>query len=130
MRYAKLFFGLRKRSVGNRGGGTFINYNCFFDLGDDIVIGKNCNLAYNVTIMNSSHKIGTSKRRASENITAPTKIGNGVWIGANSVIFPGVTIGDGVIIGAGSLVTKDCEPDCLYAGHPAIKVRGLSKNEY
>lgn len=48
-----------------------------------------------------------------------------VWIGANSVILPGVTIGEGAIIGAGSVVNKDVSPYSICAGTPAkfIKYR-------
>ena len=42
----------------------------------------------------------------SQGESKPISIGNNVWIGANSIILPGVTIGDGAIIGAGSVVVK------------------------
>lgn len=45
-------------------------------------------------------------------------IGNYVFVGAGSIIMPGVTIGDNVIIGAGSVVTKDIPEGCIYAGNP------------
>jgi len=48
-------------------------------------------------------------------------IGNDVYIGARSIIMP-VTIGEGVVIGAGSMVTKDCDPWGIYVGNPARKV--------
>jgi acetyltransferase-like isoleucine patch superfamily enzyme len=48
-----------------------------------------------------------------------TIIGDKVYLGANSVILPGVKIGDGVIIGAGSVVTKDVVPFTVVAGVPA-----------
>lgn len=38
---------------------------------------------------------------------------------------PNVTIGDGVVIGTGSVVTKDCDSNCLYAGVPARKIKSL-----
>lgn len=106
-------------------GGVFINYNCWLDLGDDIDIGENCNIAMNVTILNSSHEIGTSVKRAGKHSAKPVRIGNGCWIGANSIIMPGVEIGNGVIIAAGSVVTKNCESNSIYAGVPAQKLRDL-----
>lgn len=48
-----------------------------------------------------------------------TKIGNKVFLGANAVVLPGVTIGNNVIIGAGSIVTKDIPDNCVVAGNPA-----------
>lgn len=48
-----------------------------------------------------------------------TIIGNRVFIGASSIILPGITIGNDVIIGAGSVVTKDIPDNSVYAGNPA-----------
>lgn len=42
-----------------------------------------------------------------------------VIVGANSVIFPGVTLGEGAVVGSNSLVNKDCEPWTIYVGSPA-----------
>jgi len=52
-------------------------------------------------------------------------IKNDVWIGANSVIMPGVSIGNGAIIGAGAIVTRDVPDYAIVAGVPAeiIKYR-------
>ena len=44
------------------------------------------------------------------------KIGNDVWIGANSIIFNNVTIGDGAVIAAGSIVRKDVPPYAVVGG--------------
>jgi maltose O-acetyltransferase len=38
---------------------------------------------------------------------------------------PGVTIGDGCTIASGAVVTRDCEPDGMYAGVPARRVKDL-----
>ena len=52
-------------------------------------------------------------------------IKNDVWIGANSVIMPNITIGNGAIIGASAVVTKDVPDYAIVAGVPAkiIKYR-------
>ena len=47
------------------------------------------------------------------------KIGNRVFIGANSTVLCNVTIGDDVIIGAGSVVTKSIPSNSVVAGNPA-----------
>lgn len=48
-----------------------------------------------------------------------TVIGKRVFLGANAVILPGVTIGDNVIIGAGAVVTKDIPSNMVAVGNPA-----------
>jgi acetyltransferase-like isoleucine patch superfamily enzyme len=53
------------------------------------------------------------------NIHKKTYIGKQCFIGANSIILPGISIGDHVIVGAGSIVTKDVKSNCIVAGNPA-----------
>jgi maltose O-acetyltransferase len=55
----------------------------------------------------------------------PITIGDDVWIGAGTIVFPGVTIGDGASIGAGSLVTTDIPPHTLAYGQPCRVQRTL-----
>ena len=80
-------------------GGTFINYNCWFDLGDDIEIGENCNIAMNVHFINGTHEIGDENRRAAQGITKRIVVGAGYWIGADTIIMPRVTIGKLQLLG-------------------------------
>lgn len=56
-------------------------------------------------------------------------IGNDVWIGANVIILPGISIGDGAILAAGAIVTKDVKPYSIVGGTPAqiIKYRFSEK---
>lgn len=52
-----------------------------------------------------------------------TRIGRHCFIGARSLILPGITIGDECVVGAGSVVTKDVPPRSVVAGNPAVVVR-------
>lgn len=52
-----------------------------------------------------------------------TRIGRNCFIGARSVILPGVQVADGCVVGAGSIVTKDVPARCLVAGNPARVIR-------
>lgn len=109
------------------GDNTFINYGCFFDLNDDIIIGNNCNIAMNVHFINGTHEIGNENRRADNGISKKIHVGDGTWIGTDSTILPGVNIGTGVVIGAGSLVLNDCESNCIYIGRPARLYKRLEE---
>jgi len=60
-----------------------------------------------------------------ESESAPVVIGDGVWIGGNSMVLKGVKIGDGAIVASCSVVVKDVEPFTIVAGNPAKKVKQL-----
>lgn len=52
-----------------------------------------------------------------------TYIGKSCFIGAHSLVLPGVRVGDGSIVAAGAVVTKDVPPKSIVAGNPAVVVR-------
>ena len=108
------------------GENVLINHNCFIDGWQKVEIQDNVSIAYNVTICTSSHYIGDESKRAGDSDRKPIIIEKGSWIGANATILPGVTIGKGCVIGAGSVVTKSTDPNCLYAGVPAKKIKELN----
>ena len=49
----------------------------------------------------------------------PIILRKGCWIGANSILLPGVEIGENTVIGAGSIVTKSFPKGVVVAGNPA-----------
>jgi len=55
--------------------------------------------------------------------TAGISIGLDVWLGTGVVVLQGVKVGDGVVVGANSVVTKDVEPYTVVAGMPAMFVK-------
>lgn len=120
-------FNLPNVEIGNN---VFINYRCQFNTGWDgdakITISDNVYVAMDVSFICVSHKIGTSECRAGTGTYEDIFVGPGAWIGARSTILPGVRIGGGVVIGAGSVVANDCDPNCLYAGVPAKKIKELT----
>ena len=59
----------------------------------------------------------------------PIHIGNKVWIGANSVVLPGVTIGDNSVIGAGSIVTRDIPANVVAVGNPCRVLREITERD-
>ena len=51
------------------------------------------------------------------------RLNSGCWIGANSVILPGVNIGYNAVVGAGSVVTNSVPDFMVVAGNPAREIR-------
>ena len=60
-----------------------------------------------------------------KDVSAPVSVGDDCWIGGGSIVLPGVRIGNGVTIGAGSVVTKDIPDNVLAYGTPCRVVREL-----
>ena len=56
-------------------------------------------------------------------------IGRHSIIGSGSVILPNIIVNDGATVGALSLVNKNLEEWCLYAGIPAKKIKNRSKDK-
>lgn len=89
-----------------------------------VVIGNNCSISHNVRIYTSSNvtdQIFSDKKR--EKHFGDVIIENGVWIGANVFITPGVKIGSNSIVGANSVVTKDIDRNAVFGGVPAKLIR-------
>ena len=91
-----------------------------------ITIGENSWIGCNVSFVCITHEIDKREKRAGKPIFKPIKVGNGCWIGADVTILPGVSIADGCIVGAGAVVTRSTQPDGLYAGNPAKRIKDLS----
>ena len=83
-----------------------------------VIIGDGSYLAFGATIL--CHDM-------SRNISKPVTIGKNCFIGANSLILPGVTIGDEAIVAAGAIVTKDVAHNTIVAGNPAKLIRNNIK---
>lgn len=105
-----------------------ITYNCFLLAKDKIIIGENSTLAYQTTILTNAYPNGPYNKliKIYPRVTAPIIIGDNSWIGARSIILPGVTIGNFCVIAAGSVVTKDVPDYTVVAGVPAKPVKKLN----
>ena len=99
--------------------GTYINAKGGIIMGDYVLIGSN------VTISSGRHPIEGRSPSIFERPTEPCPIviENDVWIGANAVIMPGITLKKGTVVGAGAIVTKDTEEYSVVAGVPAQIIR-------
>lgn len=107
--------------------GSFANVGCYFDGNADIRIGTGAQIGMWTLFATATHEISQlDTRRAGPDVALPISVGSGSWIGARSSLLPGAVVGKGTVIGAGSLVNRSCDPDSVYVGTPARKIRSLS----
>lgn len=92
-----------------------------------VTIGSHVNLAQGITVTALNHNFADTEKRIDEQgvSTKPVVIEDDIWIGANAVILPGVSIGRHSVVAAGSVVTKDVPPHSLVAGVPAKIIRQI-----
>jgi len=92
-----------------------------------VTIGDHVNLAQGITITALNHNFTEQLKRIDEQgiTTNPVVLGDDIWIGANAVILPGVTIGSHTVIAAGAVVTKDVPPNSLALGVPAVVKKNI-----
>ena len=104
----------------------FANYNfTVLDVGR-VRIGKNAQIAPNVSIYTAGHPVHPDSRNSGYEYGIGITIGDNVWIGGSVCIMPGVTIGDNVVIGGGSVVTKDIPDNVIAAGNPCRPIRTIT----
>ena len=92
-----------------------------------VTIGCHVNLAQGITVTALNHNFEDSDKRIDEQgvSTIPVTIEDDIWIGANAVILPGVTIGNHSVVAAGAVVTKNVPPHSLVAGVPAKIIKQI-----
>ena len=92
-------------------------------VGDSVMIGPN------VTLATAAHPIEPSLRREAVQYNMDIHIGANVWIGAGTVVLPGVTIGENSVIGAGSVVTRDIPANVVAVGNPCRVLREIGERD-
>jgi len=118
------------RPVLEIGDHTGIGHDCTIVVGKRVSIGRHCLISGQTMIFDSSgHHTDPIERRAGRppppEEVREVVIGDDVWIGVRSIIFPGVRIGRGSIVSAGSVVRTHVPPYSVVAGNPARVVLRL-----
>ena len=93
-----------------------------------ITVGSNCQITHGVLIHTHGGCQVLRDRIPEFDVFGKVKIGDRVYIGANSQVMPGVTIGDNALIAAGSVVTRSVPAGEVWAGIPARRI--CSVEEY
>ncbi len=101
---------------------TWIGPNVILDGSGGLEIGDYCSISAGVGIYTHHTVAWATSMGKAEPEKAPTNIGNGVYIGPNTILQMGVTVGDRAIVGAMSLVISDIPAGMKAWGQPA-KVR-------
>ena len=114
----------KKLFIGNN---VSINRGCILHAGGEISIGDDVLIGPEVIIYSQNHRYKDSSLSIRMQGYEKSKviIGNNIWIGARTIILPGVTVGNNVVIAAGSIVTKDIDCNSVFAGVPAKKIKNL-----
>lgn len=108
--------------IGNH---VSVNRNCLINAGGGVMIGDWVLIGPEVTIYSQNHEF--SRERFAPIALAPDKrqavtIGSGCWLGARSIVLPGVTLGDRTVVGAGAVVTNSTLPGTVVGGVPAREI--------
>lgn len=111
------------------GNNVYANFNLTLVDDGHIYVGDKTMIGPNVTIATAGHPIQPTLRYLEMQYNIDVHIGKNVWIGAGSVILPGVTIGDNTVIGAGSIVTKDIPSNVVAVGNPCHVMREIGEHD-
>jgi acetyltransferase-like isoleucine patch superfamily enzyme len=135
LRLGAYVVGCSKISIGNR---VIIRPNCMFfgDTDEDIIetikIEDDVMMGAGVHIYVNNHKFERLDIPLIEQgyyDVKPVVLKKGCWLGANTIVLPGVTIGANSVIGAGSVVTKSIPDGVVAAGNPAKIIKYIGKHE-
>ncbi|GAK88045.1 galactoside O-acetyltransferase [Vibrio ponticus] len=111
------------------GDSFYANFNLTLVDDTTITIGNHVMFGPNVVLTTAGHPIDPARRRKVAQFNIPITIEDNVWIGANVVVLPGVTIGENSVVGAGSVVTKDIPPNAVAVGNPCRVLREISARD-
>lgn len=108
---------------------VYANFNLMLVDDTDIFIGDYCLIGPNVIIDTGTHPICPELREQQVQFNVRIVIERNVWLGAGSIILPGVRIGENSVIGAGSVVTKDIPANVVAVGSPCRVVREINEHD-
>ena len=111
------------------GSHVYANFNLTMVDDTHIYVGDYTMFGPNVTVATAGHPILPELREQAYQFNAPVHIGRNCWIGAGTVILPGVTIGENTVIGAGSVVSKDIPANVVALGVPCKVLREIGEHD-
>jgi acetyltransferase-like isoleucine patch superfamily enzyme len=101
------------------GSGTSMSGTCVISSRASVTFGPAVLLAKNILVCDHSLVGGVAPRAQADVEPSPITIGEGAWLGMNTVVGPGVTIGRFAVVGANAVVTSDVPDHAIAIGNPA-----------
>jgi acetyltransferase-like isoleucine patch superfamily enzyme len=107
------------------GPGTSIERGNLFMSEGGVAIGRDVLLAPHCKFITHQHTFNELDKPIYEQALEYGRIviEDGAWLGAGTIVLPGVRIGKGAVVGAGSVVTRSVPAFEIWAGNPARKIR-------
>ncbi|MCU0324265.1 MAG: WcaF family extracellular polysaccharide biosynthesis acetyltransferase [Spirosomaceae bacterium] len=99
---------------------TWIGEEVWIDNLTDVKIGKNACISQGAMLLTGNHNY---KKSSFDLIVGKIILEDGVWVGAKSVVCPGVTCQSHSVLSVNSVATQNLEAFSIYQGNPAIKIR-------
>lgn len=110
-------------------GMAMINYGCTFLDSNTITIGHCALIGPGCKLICTNHALDGEERLKGLFNDKPIAIGENVWLGANVIVLPGVSIGKNSVIGAGSVVTKNIPENVVAVGNPCKVLRAITPQD-
>ena len=111
------------------GDNVWIGEGAWIDNLDKVKIGNNVCISQGALLLCGNHNY---KKETFDLIVGCITLEDGVWVGAKSVVCPGVTMKSHSILSVGSVLTIDAEVYGIYQGNPAmmVKMRRLEDGKF
>ncbi len=106
-----------KLKVGNF---VWIGEDCWIDNLADVTIGDHCCLSQGSFLLCGNHDFS---KTTFDLMIGDILLEEGVWIGAKSVVCPGVSCHSHSVLAVGSIATKNMDSYSIYQGNPAVKIK-------
>lgn len=90
-----------------------------------IVIGEKAIVSQRTFLCGGTHDISDPDFQLQ---VRPITIGAHAWVAAEAFVGPGVTVGERAVVGARAVLVKDAEPDGVYVGNPARRIKARDMN--
>lgn len=99
---------------------TWIGENVWIDNLTQVTMGRNVCISQGAMLLCGNHNY---RKTTFDLMIGPITLEDGVWVGAQSVVCPGVRMASHSVLTVGSVATKGCEEYGIYQGNPAVKVK-------